>query len=157
MPALLISHLILNPSTVPWIKIRIQNIHMNSIATNMGQATIFSYLDYSNRLLTGSLHHPALDPTMHVCSAMSDSLQPMDYRQPSSSVHGIFQARILEQVAVSFSKGIFPTQGPNLIFWVSCIAGRFFITEPVGSTVILLQHEPYHITPLPKPSIGFPS
>ena len=32
---------------------------------------------------------------------------------PGSSVHGIVQARILEQVAVSFSRGIFLTQGWN--------------------------------------------
>ena len=33
---------------------------------------------------------------------------------PASSVHGILQARILEWVAISFSRGIFPTQGSNL-------------------------------------------
>ena len=32
---------------------------------------------------------------------------------PGTSVHGIFQARILEWVAISSSKGIFPTQGSN--------------------------------------------
>ena len=32
---------------------------------------------------------------------------------PPSSVHGILQARILEWVAISYSKGIFPTQGLN--------------------------------------------
>ena len=30
---------------------------------------------------------------------------PLDCRPPSSCVHGIFQARILEQVAISYSKG----------------------------------------------------
>ena len=30
------------------------------------------------------------------------------------TVHGILQARILEWVAISFSRGIFPTQGSNL-------------------------------------------
>ena len=30
---------------------------------------------------------------------------PMDCSPPGSSVHGIFQARILEWVAISFSKG----------------------------------------------------
>ena len=30
---------------------------------------------------------------------------PMDYSLPGSSVHGISQARILEWVAISFSKG----------------------------------------------------
>ena len=37
----------------------------------------------------------------------------MDCSLPGSSVHGIFQARVLEQVAISFSGGIFPTQGSN--------------------------------------------
>ena len=39
---------------------------------------------------------------------------PMDCRPPGSSVHWNFQARILEWVAISSSKGIFPTQGLNL-------------------------------------------
>ena len=37
----------------------------------------------------------------------------IDCNLPGSSVHGIFQARILEWVAISFSRGIFPTQGLN--------------------------------------------
>ena len=37
----------------------------------------------------------------------------MDCSLPGSHVHGILQARILEWVAISFSKGIFPTQGLN--------------------------------------------
>ena len=35
---------------------------------------------------------------------------PMNCRVLGSSVHGILQARILEWVAMSFSRGIFPTQ-----------------------------------------------
>ena len=41
----------------------------------------------------------------------------MDYSLPGFSVHGIFQARILEWVAIPFSRGIFRT-------WVSCIGSR---------------------------------
>ena len=37
-------------------------------------------------------------------SVMSNSLQSMDYRPSGSSVHKIFQARILEWDAISFSK-----------------------------------------------------
>ena len=37
----------------------------------------------------------------------------MDYSLPGSSVHGISQASILEWVAISFSREIFPTQGLN--------------------------------------------
>ena len=42
----------------------------------------------------------------------------------SSSVYGLLQARILEGVAISFSRG--PSQ-PRDQTWVSCITGRFFI------------------------------
>ena len=35
------------------------------------------------------------------CPTLCD---PMDYSLPGSSVHGIFQARVLEWVAISFSK-----------------------------------------------------
>ena len=38
-------------------------------------------------------------------SVMSNSLPPMDYSQLGSSVHGILQARILEWVAIPFSRG----------------------------------------------------
>ena len=36
---------------------------------------------------------------------VSDSCDPMDCSPPGSYVHGILQARILEWVAISFSKG----------------------------------------------------
>ena len=37
----------------------------------------------------------------------------MDYSLPGSSVHGIFQAIVLKWVAISFSRGTFPTQVSN--------------------------------------------
>ena len=37
-------------------------------------------------------------------SVVSDSCDPMDCSPPDSSVHGILQARILEWVAISFSR-----------------------------------------------------
>ena len=47
---------------------------------------------------------------------------PMDCSLPSSSVHGILQARILEWVAIPFSRGSSQARDQT---WVSCIAGRF--------------------------------
>ena len=38
------------------------------------------------------------------CSVMSNSLQPHGLHPPGFSAHGISQARILEQVVISFSK-----------------------------------------------------
>ena len=40
-----------------------------------------------------------------VASVMSDSCHPVDCRLPGSSIHGILQARILEWVAMSSSRG----------------------------------------------------
>ena len=51
---------------------------------------------------------------------------------PGSSVHGIFKARILEWVAISFP-GDRPNSGMELMSPVSsALAGRFFTTEPSG-------------------------
>ena len=48
---------------------------------------------------------------------------PMDYSPLGSSVHGIFQARILEWVSISFSRG---SSWPRDRTQVSCVAGRRF-------------------------------
>ena len=55
-----------------------------------------------------------------LCPTLCD---PMDCRPPGSSVHGILQARILEWVAIPFSRG---SSQPRDGTWVSSIAGRFF-------------------------------
>ena len=56
-------------------------------------------------------------------SVVSDSLPPVDCSPPSSSVHGILQARILEWVAISFSRGSSRSRDQTQ---VSHIAGRRF-------------------------------
>ena len=53
----------------------------------------------------------------------------MDCSLPSSSVHGILQAGILEWVAIPFARG---SSQPRDWIHVSCIAGRFFTDEPPG-------------------------
>ena len=48
----------------------------------------------------------------------------MDYNLPGFSVHEILQARILEWVTISFSRG---SSQPRDQTQVSCIAGRFLM------------------------------
>ena len=55
-----------------------------------------------------------------LCLTLCD---PMDCSLPGSSVHGIFQARILEWVAISFSRG---SSQPSDRTQVSHIVGRCF-------------------------------
>ena len=54
---------------------------------------------------------------------MSDSCNPMDCRLPGFTVHGILQARILEWVAISFSRESSQPRNQIQGFY---IAGRFF-------------------------------
>ena len=55
-----------------------------------------------------------------LCPALCD---PMDCSLPGLSDHGIFQAKVLEWVAISSSRG---SSQPGDQTWVSCIAGRHF-------------------------------
>ena len=61
----------------------------------------------------------------------------MDYTTSGSSVHGISQARIMEWVAISFSRG---SSQPRVLTQASCTAGRFFTTEPPGKHTDMLYY-----------------
>ena len=67
------------------------------------------------------------------CPTLCD---PMDCSLSGSSVHGILQAKILEWVAISFSR---KSSQPRDRTWVSCIAGRFFVWAAVYSVVYSKQ------------------
>ena len=56
----------------------------------------------------------------------------MDCSLPGSSVHGIIPARILEWIASSYSRASSWPRDWTCISCSSCIAGRFFTTEPPG-------------------------
>ena len=64
------------------------------------------------------------------CPTLCD---PVDGNLPGSSVHGIFQARVLEWVAISFSRG---SSRPRDWTWVSRIAGRCFIVWATREAII---------------------
>ena len=60
----------------------------------------------------------------------SDVCNPMDCSLPGSSVQGIFQARILEWVAMPFSRGSFWPRDWTLVFYVSCIGRQVLYLGP---------------------------
>ena len=55
-----------------------------------------------------------------LCLTLCD---PLDYSLPGFSAHGVFQAGVVEWVAISFSRGSSRTRDRT---WVSCIVGRGF-------------------------------
>ena len=65
---------------------------------------------------------------------------PRDCSPQGSSVHGILQARILERVAIPFSRGSSQSKDQT---WVSCIAGGLFTTEPLEFLKKLKIEIPY--------------
>ena len=58
-----------------------------------------------------------------VTQSYSTFCNPIDCSLPGSFVHGILQERILQSVAIPFSRG---SSQPRDWIWVSCIAGGFF-------------------------------
>ena len=80
-----------------------------------------------------SLPSSFLSKALLFCCQLCPTLcDPMDCSPPGSSVHGIFQARILEWAAISYSRGSSWPKDQTCICCISCIAGRFFITLPPG-------------------------
>ena len=57
----------------------------------------------------------------------------MDYSPLGTSDHGVFPARILEWIVISFSRGSSQPRDQTHIF---CIAGGFFTDEPPGKPII---------------------
>ena len=72
------------------------------------------------------------------CQTLCD---PTDCSLPGSSVHGISWARILERVAIFFSRGSSrPRDGTH----VSCTAGRLYTAESAGKPASYPRAEPTH-------------
>ena len=69
---------------------------------------------------------------MHAHSVASNSLQPIDCSPPGSSVHGTFQARVLEWAIIFYCRGPY-NQGIELAFLESpaLAVGFFFFFLPL--------------------------
>ena len=68
-----------------------------------------------------------------VCAQWPTLCDPMDCSFPISFVHGIFQARMLEWLAISSSRGSSCPRDWTCFSYVSCIAGRFFTCWATGA------------------------
>ena len=82
-----------------------------------------------NSLRAGPKPHAALSCVLCSCSVMSNLCDTLDCSPPGSSVHGIFQARILEWVAISSSTGSFMTQWLNPCLWSLLHCNHWAIVE----------------------------
>ena len=84
------------------------------------------FLQYVDNLIIEAVHIIVKFLVTQSCPTLCS---PVDCSPQGSSVHGIVQARILGWVAISFSRDW--TQ-------VSCLARRFFSSEPPGKPLVLI-------------------
>ena len=81
---------------------------------------------------------------------------PMNCSPSGSSAHGILQARILEWIAISFSRGSSPLRDQTLFF---CISGRFFtvwVTREAQFSSVQLLSRVRLCNPMHYSMPGFP-
>ena len=91
----------------------------------VGQAAAYHHQDISesflfNRMPTSSKGVVKWSEVTQSCPTLCD---PMDCSLPGSSIHGIFQVRVLKWVSISFSRG---SSRPRDQTQVSHIVGRCF-------------------------------
>ena len=63
-------------------------------------------------------HHIKTQQFSSVAQSCLTLCDPIDYSLPGSSIHGIFQARTLERVAIFFSKN---AKGVSKHDWATCM------------------------------------
>ena len=80
------------------------------------------HFSYNKYICEGALLHAQ---SLQSCPALCNC---MDSSPSASYFRGIFEARILEWIAMPSSRG---SSRPRDQIWVSCIAGRFLTTEPL--------------------------
>ena len=78
------------------------------------------------------VHGNGKDGACSVAQSCPTPCDPMDCSPPGSSVYGIFQARILEWIAISSSTGSSQLRDRTGVSCVFCLASRFFASEPPG-------------------------
>ena len=81
-----------------------------------------------------------------LCPTLCD---PMDCNPLGSSFHGIFQTRILEQVAICYTRGSSQLWDQTTYLVSPALAGRFFTTMPPGkprahAVIAKQKKKPFH-------------
>ena len=110
----------------PGIEPRSSALRVDSLPAELpGKAPVSSY----SRILISHENEGTMCVHAKSLSVVSDSGDPLNCSPPGSCVHGIFQARILEWVAISFSRGSSQSSDRTQVSYVSCIGRWFFTTS----------------------------
>ena len=102
-------------------------------------------------MLSNTIDLPSTCVCVHAQSCLT-LCNPMNCSLPSSSVHGIFQARILEWVAISSSRASYSPRVEPMSPALPALAGGFFTAEPSGKHPLLST---VHLLFLDLPQLPF--
>ena len=107
-----------------------------SHASNLGECWVLSLLFHSSfTFIIRSFFSSSLLPAICVCMLVAQSCLPlcdlMDCSLPGSFVPGILQARILEWVAIPFSRGS-DLPDPGIELWSPTLQADSLPSEPPG-------------------------
>ena len=110
---------------IPWTEEPggLKSIGLQIVGHNWSNLVCSHSLELGNDCSKDSYSSPMQKKWNESHSVVSDSCDPTDCSTRGFSVHGILQARTLEWVAISFSRGSSRSRNQT---WVSCITGRFF-------------------------------
>ena len=92
-------------------------------------------LPYPRNILCSYLMKGVETPCVLGCVRLCN---PMDYSPPGSSVQGIFQARILQHIIISCSRGSSQSRDQTRFYCVSCV-GRWILYH-LGSHTSVYMH-----------------
>ena len=110
---------------------RCKTTHTEWITNKVLLHSTGSYTQYSGIKYNGKPYEKEyINTHIYVCVlsrlVMSDSLQSHGLQPARLPVHGIFQARLLEWVALSFSRGFSYFRDQTQVFCISCV-GRWIL------------------------------
>ena len=115
---------------------------LNNCNSIHGFTTDVFVTTWTNRLIMGLqlILHPPHHTQIFLCVNVQSYLtlcDLMDYSPPSSNVHGISQAKILEWFAISFSRG-----SSCIRDWtcISCLCRQILYCWAIGVTHIFLKN-----------------
>ena len=114
-----------------------------------GSGKMLAWLGGGSSLSTSLLHWEALPGFVLMVLCRGQPLQsyltlcnPMDYRLPGSSVHGILQARLLEWVALSSSRGSSPSRVETASLMSPALVGGFFTIHVTQEVLMVVESFP---------------
>ena len=108
-------------------------LHTLFYLVSTSERIVFSFLKLWKLRRERMINYRCMHVRAQLLQSCSTLCNPVDCSQPGPSVQGVLQARILEWVAMSSSRGSSRPKDRTCMPCVSCIAGGFLPLSPWGN------------------------